>query len=75
MLVLHARDDVLARGEANDALGGIGGRTAFVVELANRRDHCPHHVAALCVDDDAIAGAKNGVGREIVEEGLGAADR
>jgi hypothetical protein len=74
--VLHARDDVLARGEPDDALRGIGGRAPFVVQLTNGGHYGTDGITAITVDDDAIAGAERCIAWEIgEEEGLGAADR
>src|SRR5204862_3654281 len=60
-LMLEARNDVVARGEANDALRRVPGRAALIVELWQPAHDRPERLTAVGVHDDAIAGARRTV--------------
>src|SRR5262249_6343296 len=55
VLVLHTRDDVLTRREADDALRRIGRRTPRLLELRHAAEDGADRRTAVGLDDDALA--------------------
>ena len=75
-LLLQARDDVVVRGEADDAMGRVGRRAAALGDLGNGAHDRSHGRAAVGLNHDLLACARNGAGGKVVEEeGLRASDR
>ena len=76
VLMLEARDHIVAGGQAHDPVRRIGRRPPLRLELRNRAHDGPDRRAAVGLDDHAVAGLGHGVPREIAEqERLRPADR